>query len=174
MGKYCILAVLVLLCPVVSSAETYSWVDDRGTTSFTEDLSQVPKKYRNKVRVRGSMGPSSYEAPTAQTEVRETASVGKEPGGTVADNPGKKLYGDKSGNQWRIDFAGLKAEAAATDEQITEMNNRLADTSRMSRSEYLGIQESLKTLHYHKSEIAKKFDVLNEAASRAKVPAEFR
>ncbi len=172
MMRLVVLAVLLLVFPAGGSAETFTWVDDSGTINFADDVSQVPKKYRNKIKVRGDMGSSgSYGSP-----VRESASesASGERGAAGAAQQPAMSYGGKSGGQWRMDFAGVKADIRATDEQIAEMNARLADTGSMRRLEYLGIQESLKSLRYHREELAKKLAALNEAADRAKVPSEFR
>jgi hypothetical protein len=47
-----LLASLFIAIPV--AAETYSWEDKNGV-HFVDDLSKVPKKYRNKVTERGEM-----------------------------------------------------------------------------------------------------------------------
>ena len=44
---------IILLFAVPVFAETYKWVDDRGTVNFADDLGSVPKKYRKKVKVLG-------------------------------------------------------------------------------------------------------------------------
>lgn len=172
MLRLIVLVSLVLVYPVCGGAETYTWVDDQGTINFADDASQVPKKFRNKIKVRGDMGSSGISGGPA----RET-STGTAPGerGTVGTAQQRAAsYGGKSGDQWRMDFAGLKADISATDGQIAEMNARLADTGSMRRLEYLGIQESLKSLRYHREELAKQLAALNEAADRAKVPSEYR
>jgi hypothetical protein len=43
----CTLLLLGMFAGTVG-AETYSWVDSSGTVHFTEDISQVPKKYLKK------------------------------------------------------------------------------------------------------------------------------
>jgi hypothetical protein len=156
------------------------WEDSSGTVNFSEDLSQVPKKYRKKVRVRGDLSAPTPEKPSAVTE--PGAAKGSSSGSSASDagkpgvgNEKKDLrYGGKSGEEWRRDFAYLKAEMKSTDDQIAEMNGRLADTSQMSRADYLNINSTLKSLQLHKTEVGKKLDALSQSASRAGVPAEFR
>jgi len=48
------LSVLFLLLTEISSAEVYKWVDDKGVVHFTDDLIQVPEKYRPKAERTGS------------------------------------------------------------------------------------------------------------------------
>lgn len=179
MVKICsILVVLVFMCPGLSLAETYKWVDDRGTVNFTEDLSQVPKKYRKKVRTIGDVGPSGSAAgePAGDAKPVKGAETSPAAGGSSGENDQKKnkLYGGRSGGDWKSEFESLRANIGATDNQIAELNARLSDTSRMSRTEYLSIQNSIKNLRFHRDEVNKKLADLNEAASRAGLPGEFR
>jgi hypothetical protein len=171
---------LTLLFAVSAVAETYMWEDSTGTVNFAEDLSQVPKKYRKKVQVRGDLSAPTPEPSSAVTEpgaAKGSTSVpaSSDAGKPVVGNEKKDLlYGGKSGEEWRRDFASLKADLRSTDDQIAELNGRMADTSQMSRADFLGIQSSLKSLQFHKVEVGKKLDALSQAASRARVPAEFR
>jgi hypothetical protein len=174
------IGILTLLFAGSAVAETYMWEDATGTVNFTEDLSQVPKKYRKKVRVRGDISAPEPEQQSASGEPGAAKSSSSGPAASDTGKPGggsekKDLrYGGKSGEEWRGEFATLKADLKSTDDQIAELNGRMADTSQMSRSDYLGIQSSLKSLQFHKAEVAKKLDALKQAASRAGVPAEFR
>jgi hypothetical protein len=48
--KIVILASMTLMCLVaVANGQTYRWTDDRGVVSFTDNLNDVPAKYRQKV-----------------------------------------------------------------------------------------------------------------------------
>lgn len=154
-------------------AETYTWVDSKGTVNFTEDISQVPKKYLKKVRVRSDV------SPTISVDTENSAdSVSPAPvGAKVPEQSSEKkevLYGNKSGKSWKADFAALRDEIGSTDDQIAELNNRLGDTSKMSRTDYLSIQSSIKNFQFHRGELEKKLKSLNDEASRAGVPGEFR
>jgi hypothetical protein len=41
----------LILCSVISAGqEVYRWVDEKGTVHFTDDLGQVPEKYREKIQ----------------------------------------------------------------------------------------------------------------------------
>jgi hypothetical protein len=173
------IGLLAILFSGAASAETYMWEDATGTVNFTEDLSQVPKKYRKKVQVRGDLSAPTAEQPPAATE----PGAAKSSSGPVSSDAGKPsgnkekkdiLYGGKSGEEWRRDFAYLRADKKSTDDQIAEMNGRLADTSQMSRSDYLNINSTLKSLQLHMAEVGRKLDALSQAAARAGVPEEFR
>jgi hypothetical protein len=154
-------------------AETYTWVDSSGTVNFTEDLSQVPKKYLKKVRVRSDVSPTISVVTENAVEPASPAPVGaKDP--EQSSEKKEVLYGNKSGKSWKTDFATLRAEIGATDDQVAELNSRLGDTSKMSRTDYLGIQSSIKNFQFHRDELVKKMKSLNDEASRAGVPSEFR
>ncbi len=176
---FLVFIVMMVMCAGPALAETYTWVDDSGTTNFTEDLSQVPKKYRKKARKLGDMGPSAPETDRAPADAKAPKSGDKTApatSGAAAEKTEKKeaLYGNKTGAAWKAEFAGIKAEIAATDGQISELTARLGNTAGMSRTEYLSIQHTIKSLENHKIELNKKQAALNDAAARARVPSEFR
>ncbi|MDD2320677.1 MAG: DUF4124 domain-containing protein, partial [Geobacteraceae bacterium] len=179
--KVLVVSLLVLLGVLAgtASAETYTWVDGKGTIHFTEDISQVPKKYLKKVRVRGDMGPSvadtmesGEEAPAAAATATPASTEAKAPEKSVAKK--EVLYGGRAGKSWKADFDTIRAEMGASDDQVSELSSRLGDTGSMSRIEYLSIQNTIKNLTVRRAELEKKFNALNDAASRAGVPGEFR
>jgi len=170
---------VIFLFVGTAMAETYIWEDANGTVNFSEDISHVPKRYRKNVRVRGDVSSDKTEqsssAESGGTQPSTSAPVVSDAGKPVEGNDKKQLrYGGKSGDEWRNEFAYLKADQRSTDDQIAELNGRLADTSRMSRSDYLNTQSSLKSLQMHKAEVGRKLDALSQAATKAGLPAEFR
>ena len=64
-----LLVLLLLLYPLSASAETYQWVDERGTTNFAEDLGKVPKKYRKKAKRLGEGEDTSSTGATGKPPV---------------------------------------------------------------------------------------------------------
>lgn len=48
MGKMLITLVIVLIFVGTAAAETYKWIDGKGTINFTEDYSQIPKNIAKK------------------------------------------------------------------------------------------------------------------------------
>ncbi len=170
---------IVLLFAVPVFAETYKWVDDRGTVNFADDLGSVPKKYRKKVKVLGgdegnAPQVTEIEEPTKgkakgeekKGEPKESAAAGKE-------NKKKAIYGGKDEAAWKSDFGKLKADIKAAENQLTDTNARLNDPSKMSRSEYLTLQYTVKDIEYRLTELRKKLDALNDAAAKAGVPPEW-
>lgn len=45
-----VVALIFILSPAY--AEIYKWIDDKGTTHFTEDPATIPEKYREKIKIR--------------------------------------------------------------------------------------------------------------------------
>jgi len=48
MNRILLTILFVLFVSQVSLAEVYKWVDDKGVVHFTDDITQVPEKYRPK------------------------------------------------------------------------------------------------------------------------------
>ncbi|HYS44004.1 MAG TPA: DUF4124 domain-containing protein [Geobacteraceae bacterium] len=163
-------------------AETYVWEDDHGTVNFADDLGKVPKKYRKKARIVGEEQPAAAEVPE---EGKEQPAVQKQTEGGRGEAPrGNKevapaakvnknaVYGGKDASAWKSEFAGVKTELKANENQLVENRNRLKDTSGMSRSEYLSIQYTVKSLENAVLGLRKKLEDLKQEADKAGVPAE--
>jgi uncharacterized membrane protein required for colicin V production len=45
-----VIAALLLFSSAAFGQEVYRWVDEQGTVHFTDDLGQVPEKYRDKIQ----------------------------------------------------------------------------------------------------------------------------
>lgn len=174
------IGLFTILFAGVALAETYVWEDASGTVNFTEDLSRVPKKYRKKVRVRGDLSTPAPEESGKEKAQESPKNESPPPRAVDAGKPAPETekkevrYGGRSGLEWKSEFESARADLKATEGQIAELNGRLADTSKMSRADYLGILNSLKSLEYHKTEVGKKLDALNQSAIKAGVPAEYR
>ncbi|WP_026840508.1 DUF4124 domain-containing protein [Citrifermentans bremense] len=161
-----LLLLLLLLYPLSALAETYEWTDERGTVNFAEDLGKVPKKYRKKAKRLGSEEPPAAASETASPK------GGGEKG--AKNNEKSKTYGGKDELAWRREFlqANSRLQTAQTD--LDALKVRLGDTSRMSRSEYLNIQNSIKHNEARVKELQNKLDQLNSTADRYDLPADFR
>lgn len=138
--KLLIVIVFVLLLTGQSGAETYSWVDDRGTYNFTEDLSQVPKKYIKKVKLRGDMG-SHDAAPVAEpananpeqirkTEPRQVEGSSGKPNGLTGGDT--KLYGGKTQDAWRNELKSHESELTSLEQQLEQIKKQITTTSRLT------------------------------------------
>jgi len=179
MRTLCVVFLLLFTFPAF--AETYKWVDDKGTVNFTENLGSVPKKYRKNVKIidgdeaavpqvtdidESSKGKAKAKA-DVNNETKDGATGGKEGGK-------KAVYGGKDEAVWKAEFRKLNADIRASEEQLDVINARLNDPSKLSRSEFVSLQNTVKNIDYRLKELRKKLDTLDEAATKAGVPAELR
>jgi hypothetical protein len=162
-----LLVAMLLLYPLSALAVTYEWTDDRGTVNFTEDLGKVPKKYRKKAKVL-----DGEDSGAPQSTVIGEPAKGK----AKSDEPpkGKKLYGGKDENAWRSEFVTATGDLQHAEAGLQVLRGRLADTSKMTRGEYLSIQSSIKNEEARVQQMQKKLDLLQQSADRLGVPMEFR
>jgi hypothetical protein len=161
-----LLVALLVLYPLSAFAVTYEWTDEHGTVNFTEDLGKVPKKFRKRAKVLGG------EDSTPQTTILPETSAEKPKG--EEGQKAKKLYGGRDEVAWRKDFISVRRELQQAEADVAELRGRLNDTSRMSRSEYLAIQNTINHNEVRVRGLQKKLDLLQDSADRAGVPAEFR
>jgi hypothetical protein len=165
-----LLVVMLMLYPLSALAQTYEWTDDRGTVNFADDLGKVPKKYRKKAKVLGA-----DESVTTETTVVSEPVKAKAKGDTKAEAaPAKKLYGGKDESYWRSEFQTAKGQLQRTESDLADLRGRMGDTSKMTRIEYLSIQNSIKNDEERLKQQQKKLDLLKESADRAGVPADLR
>ncbi|SRR6266567_3433409 len=179
--KTFLVVIILAFSAGMALAETYTWKDDQGTVNFADDLGKIPKKYRKKARIVGEEEPAAAEVPEGkeqpalpkQTEGgRGEAPQGNKGGAPAAKTDMKAVYDGKEASAWKSEFAGINAELKANEKQLVEFRNRLKDTSGMSRSEYLSIQNTLKSLEHTVLGLRKKLDDLKQEADKAGVPAE--
>ncbi len=172
------LAVLMGAAPV--SAETYKWIDDRGTVNFTEDYSQIPKKYRKKARLIGDVGASSPVDTSGSAEESKKDQSGRVPAeNSKALSAGKQekksiAYGGKSRDEWSGEFRKINNDMQSMQEQITARRDRLSHPEKLTRTQYLGTQYEIKDMETKLEELKNKLSDLDEAASRAGVPYDLR
>src|SRR5512138_63459 len=87
----------IILLPMTASAEIYRWVNERGVVSFTDNLGNVPEKYRAKATLIDA------NVPAVEEVVVEQSGAGKEKVGDDKDAKKngadeakkKKLFGGK-------------------------------------------------------------------------------
>jgi hypothetical protein len=177
--KNCIIITILLVFAAPAIAVTYTWMDDRGTVNFAEDLGSIPKKYRKKAKAVGVEEEAAPAVPRERKEevtpvpkVKATESAEEQP---VAEKKEfKKIYGDKTAAAWKSEFGQLNADTKAAEDQLVELRAKLSDTSKMSRSDYLSFQKTIRNVEERILGLRKKRDALNEDANKAEVPAELR
>lgn len=173
-----IIAVLILFA-IPAAAATYTWVDNRGTVNFTEDLGNVPSKYRKKVKVLDAEEEATPAEPVETIETVKPAPKvkGTEPArehAVAVEKELRKTYGGKTSEAWEKEFGQLNAAIKASEDQLAELKGRLSDTSKMSRGDYLSIQRTIKIVEDRITGLRNKHDALNENANKAGVPKELR
>ncbi len=167
--KTSIIFLLLVMFAIPAEALTYKWVDNEGT-HYTDDLGNVPQKYRKKVKIVGEEEDVTSPEPAAEQKDKAKGDISEQ-----TNSPGKKkTYGGKSGETWKRDFAQVNADIKANEDQLSELNDRMKDTSKMSRGEYLSIQASINSVEARLQRLRGKRDTLTDEANRALVPAEFR
>lgn len=179
--KTLVLFITMALFATSVIAETYTWEDDQGTVNFTEDLGKVPMKYRKKVRIVGEEEPPPAEVeggkdkpavPQKAENGRGEAAPVDKGGAPPARQEKKAVYGGKEAEVWKAEIAAIRADVKAAEKQLVEQRERLKDISGMSRSEYLSIQNTVRSIEHTVLKRRKKLDELKKEAASAGVPAE--
>jgi hypothetical protein len=171
-------AILVLFAlPVL--AVTYEWEDSQGTINFTEDPGSIPKQFRKKAKILGAEG----EVASPETgAVKDEPKSGAQTRGKVdapeqaagGNKVKKKMYGGKTADAWSKDFAQLNGNIKSEEDQLSELKDRIKDTSKMSRGEYLSIQMEINGSESRLKRLRGKLAALTEEADRADLPADLR
>lgn len=179
--KRMVLVLALLALPAVCVAEIYQWVDDKGQIGFADDLGNVPAKYRKRATPLKGEEPAvevidkteAEKAPRKGGDVRSgQAAAGEEKPKAKAKE--KPLFDGKDGETWRREFTRLKSELKSLEDQTADYKARVANPGKVSRGEYLSLQNTLRDLEFRSTATQKKLDALSDAADRAEVPAEFR
>lgn len=174
--KIYLLCIVAVLFALPSFADTYTWVDNQGTVNFTEDLGNVPAKYRNKVKVLSEEEPPPAEVNQGgeKPSAKVKPDAAREPRGEGAKAPGrdkaKMVYGGKTAETWKSEFGALDADLKASEKQLVETRNLVKDTSGMSRTDYLTIQNTLRAIENSVLMRRKKIEDLRREAEAAGVP----
>lgn len=174
-----ILIFLLAAVPALSAAQIYKWTDEKGQTGYSDDLGKVPLKYRDKAVIEEAPEPAveiiEGSAPEKGADKGAAAKeISKKEAGSQEKAKEKPLYGDKSGEVWKRDFARQKFQINSLEEQLAGIKERMADGSKMSRGEYLTLQNTQRDLEVRIEKAKKKLAELSEAAESAGVPAELR
>jgi len=119
-----------MLCAAPLFAETYTWVDEKGTYNFTEDYSSVPQKYRKRVERRDGIDapPGTAETPSAVTG-SPAGSDAKSPAGTGKTDAkaatSEELFGGKSRSAWQQELKASEGEVKRREARVKELEAQL-------------------------------------------------
>lgn len=167
---------LLLAVPAICAAEIYKWVDDRGQVGYVDDLGKVPKKYRDNAVTteKQEQAVEVVEKTTTGPAPRKEADKKSEPAETSAKDKEKPLFDGKDGATWKREFARQKQEIKTLEDHAVNIKERMAEGNKISRGEYLTLQNTQRDLDVRIAKAKKKLDTMTEAADRADLPAEFR
>jgi len=170
-----VITLLLIAVPIICSAETYKWVDEKGQTGFSDDLGKVPKKFRDKAVVTEQEQQAVEIIEKAEPD--KGAKKGSDQSAT-ADEKGKgkskPVFGGKDGDAWKQDFARQKHEIKSLEDQAVGIKERMADGNKISRGEFLTLQNTARDLDVRINKAKQKLEMLNDAANKAEVPNDFR
>ncbi len=138
-------------------ADTYKWVDDNGGVHFTDDISQVPERYRSKIDKlevqQATPGAPSGAAPAASRT-----------GGDYRDRLGRgEEYWRASVEEWRKKLS----EAQARLESLRATYNELTDKVNMSQN---SVQRA--TYRRERDQLRSEMDLCKSQIEEAKVMLE--
>jgi hypothetical protein len=117
-------------------AETYSWIDDNGTYNYTENYSNVPKKFRKNVKRREevpqNLNSRSQPLPKSEPNPSEksTAPV------TAVQAGDKELYGGKSAAAWRAGMNTLETELGRMETYAEQLRKQIFDAKGVSKAQF--------------------------------------
>jgi len=159
-------SLLCLLALSALHAETYRWVDGRGVVSYTDNPLSIPEQYRKKaVRIDELPPPVEEIVIEPKGERKEDVSADKKEGGGQ-----KKLYDGKDEVTWQREISRLAAEQGEIEKQIGDVDDRLAQKDKLSRSEYLSLQNTRRLLDVRLKKVRQAHESLLDEARRAGVP----
>jgi hypothetical protein len=165
------MALLLWATPLM--AETYSWVDENGTTNFTEDYSRIPKKYRTQVNRLGDICPLPSSASRDIAAAGQTGQ-GKAAGSVAPTDAGKDSYGGRKAEVWQQEFRSRGAELKGLEKRLVELEALMKKPEGISRDRLFGLPQEFKDTQRKYNEALKRYNDLNDTANKAGVPAECR
>lgn len=118
-----ILFLLFMMSVPVSSlnAQIYTWTDEQKTVHFTEDLGNVPKMVRGKVRMieEPSISSPARQSPTPSQAIPD-AVVKSVPSMDAAPVNDSETYGGRTYEQWEAEFRKREADMTVVRNKIDE------------------------------------------------------
>lgn len=172
-----LLLTMALAAPLY--AETYSWVDSNGTYNYSDDLSRVPTKYRNKVLKLGETGNKDKQpavTPEAEaTKVRKEQTSHKEkttPSGSSSIDE-KQLYSGKSYDEWQKEFGRQEAELKQMELELAKIRQTIS-TGRISKEKQAALLREYETLQAEYKQKFSRYGELVESAKKSGLTVEMK
>ncbi len=170
-----IMMALLWAMPLMLMAETYSWVDGQGTVNFTDDYSQVPRKYRTKVKRLDTT--DEQPAPTSHEPEAGTANQSPQPqggGNVVPPDAGSDAYGGRKAGVWQQEFRARGLELKRLEQQLVNLEALIKNPVGIPRERLSGLSQEFKDTQRQYNEALKRYNEFNDEANKAGLPAEFR
>lgn len=161
----------LVLVPIIASAEVYRWTNERGVVSFTDNRGNIPERFRAKAVLIDEPMPAVQEVVVESgAKDRPGAEDKGEKKDAGDEQKKKKMFGGKDEATWKKEAERVNFEVADTEKQIAEMRDRLSDTSKMSRTEYLSLQNTVKLLEQRLAAKKSQQESFLDAARKAGAP----
>jgi len=166
--------ILVFAAPLM--AETYSWEDETGTVTFTENYTSIPAKFRKKARKLGDMGSDTSPAPPAAVSGAKATPAVKATAGTGAGLAGEAdgLFNGRKPEAWQQEMRPLYAEVKRLEQHLVELESLIRKPTGISRSRYDGLSQEFRETQRLYNQALKQYNSLNDEANTVGLPAEFR
>ena len=162
------------------SAETFTWTDETGAINFTEDYSNIPPKYRNKVHKREEI---EYDKPSVQGVTsggKDGNSVNVQPEKPIKvlknqliDEP-QGIYGGKRVEEWASEFRARNSEITLLEQKIRKAEELNKKPAGLNKEQINRLPQEIVSLITQRNDAIKRYNELNDRANTAGVPAEYR
>lgn len=165
---------LLLIVTTDVTAETYSWIDDKGTFNFTEDLSTVPKQYLKKVKRFGNMekDPAAAESVSPEKESAPGDATAVKPVPATAED--KQLYDGKTQAAWRQEFDLQEAELTKLEQHLNMLSKESARQPGPTRERFEVLKKDYDDTKAAYDQKYKVYSELIESARKAGLTVEIK
>jgi len=154
-------SLLIILAAIffvqISSAQVYKWVDEKGVVHFTDDMLQVPEKYRPK---------------TEKMEIVEEKAEPKIEGDTPSSKKKEEPYKDRMGRgeeYWKERMEFWKKKLVTAQDKIEELRiryNQLSEKLNASISRYSAERTALRN---ERDQVKNEIDKYKQELEEAKI-----
>ncbi len=173
------LLLIVFLIPFSAHAVVYKWRDDNGVVNFTDNADKIPAKYKKRVKKIAVIETDTNEPkPGAVQDIQRKTPATTESAAKEKD----VLYGGHNEEWWRSAFGKIREELKTVQERLPEKKKSLEVARRKMtiyqypryRQAYFDLKSEIEKDEARIVELNKQADSLENDASRAAVPFDWR
>ncbi len=170
---------IIFLIPITVQAAVYEWKDDKGVVNFTDNPDKIPAKYKKRVKKRPSVDSDMSESSTAPARDMPQ----KKPAASESAAKDKEtLYGGHNEEWWRSAFGKIRDELKSVVDKLPEKKQNLEAARRKMaiyqypryRQAYYDLKSEIEKDEGRAEELNKQLESLDNQASRASVPFDWR